>query len=137
MRPRRSRTRTARAPDKAKAAAGAAAGRRHDAGQAQHRLHDRPLRPDARTQEYAEIKRQLEATGLFKVSLSSTAWATYNPARVKDTYPIYQLGWFPDFVDGDNYLGPFISDNNFVHAHYCDQGEKNRPCDAEKTYCRC
>jgi peptide/nickel transport system substrate-binding protein len=84
-------------------------------------------------QEYAEIKRQLEATGLFKVSLSSTAWATYNPARVKDTYQIYQLGWFPDFVDGDNYLGPFISENNFVHAHYCDQGEKNRPCDAEKT----
>jgi peptide/nickel transport system substrate-binding protein len=84
-------------------------------------------------QEYAEIKRQLEATGLFKVKLSSTAWATYNPARVKDTYQIYQLGWFPDFVDGDNYLGPFISENNFVHAHYCDQGEKSRPCDQEKT----
>ena len=34
------------APDKAKAAQRAAAGRRLDAGQAQHRLHDRPLRPD-------------------------------------------------------------------------------------------
>jgi peptide/nickel transport system substrate-binding protein len=83
--------------------------------------------------EYNQIKRQLEATGLFKVSVTGTPYTTYSKERVKDTYPIYQLGWFPDFVDGDNYLGPFISDNNFVHAHYCDQGEKNRPCDTEKV----
>ena len=71
-------------------------------------------------QEYNEIKRQLEATGLFKVNLQSTDLDTYIDERVKDTYPIYQLGWFPDFVDADNYLGPFLVENNFVHAHYCD-----------------
>jgi peptide/nickel transport system substrate-binding protein len=81
--------------------------------------------------EYNEIKRQLEATGLFKVNLQGTAWTTYNAERVKDTYSIYQLGWFPDFVDGDNYLGPFLAENNFVHAHYCDPGAKNRPCDQD------
>ncbi|HJQ41448.1 MAG TPA: ABC transporter substrate-binding protein, partial [Jatrophihabitantaceae bacterium] len=54
--------------------------------------------------EWNEIKRQLEGTGLFKVSLKGTAWTTYNAQRVKDTYAIYQLGWFPDFVDADNYL---------------------------------
>jgi peptide/nickel transport system substrate-binding protein len=83
--------------------------------------------------EYNEIKRQLEATGLFKVSVTGTPYTTYSPQRVKDTYPIYQLGWFPDFVDGDNYLGPFVGENNFVHAHYCDLGEKNRPCDSENV----
>ena len=73
-------------------------------------------------QEYNEIKRQLEATGLFKVSIQSTEYTTYTKERVKDTYPIYQLGWFPDFVDADNYLFNFLSDQNFVHAHYCDAG---------------
>jgi peptide/nickel transport system substrate-binding protein len=81
--------------------------------------------------EWNEVKRQLEATGLFKVNLKGTAWTTYNAERVKDTYSIYQLGWFPDFVDGDNYLGPFLAENNFVHAHYCDPGAKNRPCDKD------
>ena len=87
--------------------------------------------------EYNEVKRQLEATGLFKVNLQGTAWTTYNAQRVKDTYPIYQLGWFPDFVDGDNYLGPFIGNNNFVHAHYCDADangkpvSNSRPCDKD------
>ena len=38
--------------------------------------------------------------------------------RVKDAYPIYQLGWFPDYVDADNYLTPFFSKNSFVANHY-------------------
>jgi peptide/nickel transport system substrate-binding protein len=81
--------------------------------------------------EWNEIKRQLENTGLFKVNLTGTAWTTYNKERVKDTYPIYQLGWFPDFVDADNYLLNFMAENNFVHAHYCDTGASNRPCDQD------
>ncbi len=84
-------------------------------------------------QEYNEIKRQLENTGLFKVNLQSAAYTTYSPERVKDTYPIYQLGWFPDFVDGDNYLSPFLVPNNFVFSHYCDKGKTNRPCDKDKV----
>ena len=81
--------------------------------------------------EWNEIKRQLENTGLFKVNLTGTAWTTYNKERVKDTYPIYQLGWFPDFVDADNYLLNFMAENNFVHAHYCDPDVTNRPCDQD------
>jgi peptide/nickel transport system substrate-binding protein len=82
-------------------------------------------------QEYNEVKRQLEATGLFKVNLQSTEWTTYSKERVVDTYPIYQLGWFPDYVDGDNYLSPFLVEDNFVHSHYCDKGATNRPCDKD------
>jgi peptide/nickel transport system substrate-binding protein len=87
--------------------------------------------------EWNEIKGQLEDTGLFKVKLTGTAWTTYNAERVKDTYSIYQLGWFPDFVDADNYLAPFLGNNNFVHAHYCDANADgtpigtNRPCDQD------
>jgi peptide/nickel transport system substrate-binding protein len=83
------------------------------------------------TQEYGAIKRQLEATGLFKVGLGSALYTTYSDERVKDTYPIYQLGWFPDYVNADDYLSPFLVENNFVAAHYCDKGAKNRPCDKD------
>jgi ABC-type dipeptide transport system, periplasmic component len=33
-------------------------------------------------------------------------------------YPIYQLGWFPDYSDADNYLTPFFTADNFVANHY-------------------
>lgn len=84
-------------------------------------------------QEYGAVKRQLEATGLFKVRLGSALYTTYSTERVKDTYPIYQLGWFPDYVDADNYLSPFLVEGNFVGAHYCDKGATNRPCDKDKV----
>ena len=70
--------------------------------------------------EYALIKSQLEAGGLFAVNLQSTEYVTYSKERVKDTYPAYQLGWFPDYSDADNYLTPFFSANNFLGNHYTD-----------------
>ncbi|MCL2483444.1 MAG: ABC transporter substrate-binding protein [Propionibacteriaceae bacterium] len=69
-------------------------------------------------QEYGLVKQQLEATGLFTVNLQSTEWVTYNKERVADAYPIYQLGWFPDFPDADNYLTPFFMTNNFIGNHF-------------------
>jgi peptide/nickel transport system substrate-binding protein len=69
-------------------------------------------------EEYALIKTQLEASGLFTVNLQSTLWDTYSTERREDAYPVYQLGWFPDFSDADNYLSPFFVKDNFVGNHY-------------------
>ncbi|WP_125609757.1 ABC transporter substrate-binding protein [Specibacter cremeus] len=71
--------------------------------------------------EYALVKTQLEKTGLFKVNLQSTEWVTYTKQRVLDAYPMYQLGWFPDYSDADNYLTPFFSANNFLKNHYANK----------------
>ncbi|MCU1550903.1 MAG: peptide transporter substrate-binding protein [Glaciihabitans sp.] len=68
--------------------------------------------------EYALVKSQLESSGLFAVDLKSTEYVTYSKDRVKDTYPAYQLGWFPDYADADNYLTPFFAKNNFLVNHY-------------------
>lgn len=67
--------------------------------------------------EYAMVKNQLEAGGLFKVDLQSTEWVTYQKARVTD-YPAYQLGWFPDYSDADNFLSPFFAKDNFLGNGY-------------------
>lgn len=68
--------------------------------------------------EYAAIKTQLEKGGLFKVNLAQTEWVQYSKDRIHDVYPMYQLGWFPDFSDADNYLSPFFSKDNFLANHY-------------------
>ncbi|MET1065739.1 MAG: ABC transporter substrate-binding protein, partial [Arthrobacter sp.] len=68
--------------------------------------------------EYAMVKEQLEKSGLFKVELQSTEWVTYSKDRTADAYPVYQLGWFPDYSDADNYLTPFFVPGNFLKNHY-------------------
>lgn len=68
--------------------------------------------------EYALIKDQLESSGLFTVDLQTTEWVQYAKDRTADVYPAYQLGWFPDYSDADNYLTPFFLTENFLGNHY-------------------
>lgn len=75
-------------------------------------------------EEYALIKDQLESTGLFAVDLQTTEWVQYAKDRTSDVYPAYQLGWFPDYSDADNYLTPFFLKENFLGNHY-DNPEVN------------
>lgn len=58
--------------------------------------------------ELGEIKRQLDESGLFTASVKSTEWQEYQKAYKAGSYPLYQLGWFPDFPDPDNYSAPFL-----------------------------
>jgi peptide/nickel transport system substrate-binding protein len=94
--------------------------------------------------EYAQIKDQLESSGLFQVNLQSTAYVQYSKDRVKDVYPAYQLGWFPDFSDADNFLTPFFlntaTTQTFLANHYDNpavdkliQQESTTPDKAQRT----
>ncbi|MBI3647517.1 MAG: ABC transporter substrate-binding protein [Actinobacteria bacterium] len=73
---------------------------------------------DSSADEYAEIQRSLEGSGLFKVTLKSTEWDQYTTAAFTDGYPVYQLGWFPDYPDADNYVFTFYSSSSFLNDHY-------------------
>jgi len=68
--------------------------------------------------EYAEIKKQLDDSGLFDVTLKSTEWTQYSEAAFTDKYPVYQLGWFPDYPDADDYTASFYSKDSFLNDHY-------------------
>ncbi|MGB3376988.1 MAG: ABC transporter substrate-binding protein [Microbacterium sp.] len=82
--------------------------------------------------EYAAYKTQLEKGGLFKVNLQQTEWVQYSKDRSADVYPEYQLGWFPDYSDADNYLSPFFLKENFLANHY-DNPAVNDAIVAEQT----
>lgn len=79
--------------------------------------HYGPVSADA----YAEIQRQLETDDLFNVTLQSAEWNQYSEVSAQDQYPAFQLGWFPDFPDADNYTAPFFVDGGFYNSHYTNQ----------------
>ncbi|HLX18921.1 MAG TPA: ABC transporter substrate-binding protein [Gaiellaceae bacterium] len=91
---------------------------------------------DSSADEYSEIQRALNSSGLFKVTLKSAEWATYVDTLGKQ-YTAYQLGWFPDYVDGEDYLLPFYLTGNFTSNAYSnpqmdsilkkEQGAKSTP----------
>lgn len=71
---------------------------------------------------YTTIKRQLESTGLFKINLHSAEWATYTGAYPTDQYQAFQLGWFPDYPDSDDYVAPFYgTSTSFLNDHFSNK----------------
>jgi peptide/nickel transport system substrate-binding protein len=72
---------------------------------------------DASADEYAEIQRALNGSGLFKVTLKSAEWAQYS-AQPGKRYNAFQLGWFPDYPDSENYLVPFYRSDCFCASGY-------------------
>ncbi|MCP9959813.1 MULTISPECIES: ABC transporter substrate-binding protein [Streptomyces] len=72
--------------------------------------------------EFTEIKRQLEASGLFEVTLVGKPWKDFQTAYQKGEYPVFGRGWFPDFPDPDNFVAPFVGKKN-VHAAPYEQQE--------------
>ncbi|MCH7760727.1 peptide ABC transporter substrate-binding protein [candidate division TA06 bacterium] len=55
------------------------------------------------------VQKSLEATGMIKVQLQSSEWAEFTDAMVRSAYGIFLLGWYPDYVDPDDYTYPFLS----------------------------
>lgn len=55
-------------------------------------------------------KSDLEASGVISVILHSADWPTYRTQRNAGTMPVFIYGWYPDYIDPDNYgFLPFAS----------------------------
>jgi peptide/nickel transport system substrate-binding protein len=80
--------------------------------------------------EYAEIKHQLDDSGMFTVTLKSTEWTQYSEAAFTNKYPQYQLGWFPDYPDANDYVAPFYAKDSFLNISY-DNPEMNKLLEQE------
>ncbi|MHC3472284.1 ABC transporter substrate-binding protein [Streptomyces sp. 7R007] len=68
--------------------------------------------------EFEELKRQLDGSGLFSVTLKSRPWKTYVTGYQNGEYPVFGRGWFPDFPDPDNFVAPFVGDQNALGTPY-------------------
>ncbi|MBA2532494.1 MAG: ABC transporter substrate-binding protein [Nocardioidaceae bacterium] len=68
--------------------------------------------------EASELADQLNATGLFDVTLKDAEWEEYQTLYKENAYDLFHLGWFPDFLDADNYLSPFVVDGGFFANGY-------------------
>jgi peptide/nickel transport system substrate-binding protein len=80
---------------------------------------------DASADEYTEIQRALNSSKLFKVTLKSAEWATYSKT-LGTQYGAFQLGWFPDYPDAEDYLVPFYDS----HSNFTSNGYKSAKMDA-------
>ncbi|MCX5399274.1 ABC transporter substrate-binding protein [Streptomyces sp. NBC_00102] len=77
------------------------------------------FRPDgATTVEAAELKRQLEKDGLFKVTVKPTEWQAFQKGYAAGKYDAYTVGWLPDFPDPDTFGQPLVGTDNSLHNGY-------------------
>ncbi|MEU2427254.1 ABC transporter substrate-binding protein [Streptomyces sp. NPDC007851] len=67
---------------------------------------------------FQELKQQLDDSGLFTITLRSRPWKTYVVGYQKGEYPVFGRGWFPDFPDADNFIAPFVGEQNALGTPY-------------------
>ena len=67
------------------------------------------------------MARALEATGRFNVKISNVEWAEYGKKRKAGEMPVFLMGWYPDYLDEDDYLEPFANPKLFDPAKWEDQ----------------
>jgi peptide/nickel transport system substrate-binding protein len=54
------------------------------------------------------LKEQWESTGLVSVELKSAEWSTYTKQASQGVMMASLFGWYPDYLDPDDYLSPFL-----------------------------
>jgi peptide/nickel transport system substrate-binding protein len=80
--------------------------------------------------EATELADELNSSGLFEATTSDAAWEEYQTIYKQGAYDLFILGWYPDFLDADNYLTPFLRDGGFFANNY-HSDEVNKLLDQE------
>jgi len=68
--------------------------------------------------EANELAQELNNSKLFKATVDDAEWNQYQDLEKQGAYDLYQLGWFPDYLDPDDYLSPFVHDGGFFVNGY-------------------
>jgi len=61
-------------------------------------------------------KDSFEKSGVITVTIKSADWASYKLNRDNEIMPVYVYGWYPDYVDPDNYA--FLYWAAWLHHNY-------------------
>ncbi|MCF3965185.1 ABC transporter substrate-binding protein [Streptomyces fuscigenes] len=65
--------------------------------------------------EATEIRRQLDATGLFEVKVVSKEWTAFQKGYAAGDFDAYTIGWLPDYPDPDDFVAPLVGSDNTFH----------------------
>ncbi|MGA4984888.1 ABC transporter substrate-binding protein [Streptomyces sp. GESEQ-13] len=71
--------------------------------------------------EFEQLSKQLNDSGLFRTDIEGTSWDKFRKAGQDGKYDVYGMGWFPDFPDADNFLSPFLAEDNFLNSPYVNK----------------
>ncbi|MDT0611297.1 ABC transporter substrate-binding protein [Streptomyces lancefieldiae] len=72
----------------------------------------------ATKQEFEQLQKQLNGSGLFQVDIEGVPWDKFQTAQRKGAYDVYGMGWFPDFPDADSFIAPFLDKDNTLNSPY-------------------
>lgn len=83
--------------------------------------------------EAKELKRQLEASGLFKVTVKGYEWTDFQKLWATGKLDSYAVGWVADYPDPDTYGGPLVGTDGTMNTGY-SSGEVDRLIQASQRY---
>ena len=71
-------------------------------------------------QQATVLKSSLEASDVIAVTLDSADWPSFRTHRQNEDMEAYILGWYPDYIDPDDYIQPFLdsSGGSWIHHNY-------------------
>ena len=71
--------------------------------------------------EAEAIKKQLEASGLFKVKLKRYAWTSFQEAWATGKLDAYAVGWVADYPDPDTFGTPLVGTKGTMNTGYSNK----------------
>ncbi|TQF06211.1 peptide-binding protein [Kitasatospora acidiphila] len=79
-------------------------------------------RARAQGAEGAELKKQLEASGLFQVTVNEESdWSNFKKGWADGSYQAYTVGWSADYPDPDDFVVPLVTSGGAFHNGFDDQ----------------
>lgn len=78
----------------------------------------------------AVVKGSLEETGVIEVDVQSLEWGTYVQRQSEGALGLFFLGWYPDFLDPDNFLAPWLVEAPSALGTHLDSATSQ----ADRTY---
>ncbi|MCH0563922.1 ABC transporter substrate-binding protein [Streptomyces sp. MUM 2J] len=69
-------------------------------------------------QEAKEIKRQLEESGLFRVTVKGYKWTDFQKRWATGKLDAYAVGWVADYPDPDTFAGPLVGTDGTMNTGY-------------------
>ena len=92
--------------------------------------HYGPTEADAATVEAASI----EETNMVDVEVKSQEWGAYLTSMSEQgTFGFFLLGWYPDFLDPDNFLAPFLTESPESNGTFFNKHPKYEELDEMLT----